>query len=54
MEVEHRAQDDGEEVMETEAATSGEVAEVEMETEGSEAMDSPTSGPGSDVSSCSC
>uniref|UniRef100_A0A8C0I728 E3 ubiquitin-protein ligase RNF213 n=1 Tax=Balaenoptera musculus TaxID=9771 RepID=A0A8C0I728_BALMU len=40
---------DGEEVMETEAATSGEVAEVEMETEGSEAMDSPTSGPGSDT-----
>ncbi|XP_026936735.1 E3 ubiquitin-protein ligase RNF213 isoform X2 [Sagmatias obliquidens] len=49
LEVEHGAQDDGEEVMETEVATSGEVAEVEMETESSEAMDSPTSGPGSDT-----
>lgn len=53
MEVEHKAQDDGEEVMETEVATSGEVAEVEMETASSEAMDNPTPGPGSDVSSCS-
>uniref|UniRef100_A0A8C9CZX4 E3 ubiquitin-protein ligase RNF213 n=1 Tax=Phocoena sinus TaxID=42100 RepID=A0A8C9CZX4_PHOSS len=40
---------DGEEVMETEVATSGEVAEVEMETASSEAMDNPTPGPGSDI-----
>uniref|UniRef100_A0A8C6CC37 E3 ubiquitin-protein ligase RNF213 n=1 Tax=Monodon monoceros TaxID=40151 RepID=A0A8C6CC37_MONMO len=40
---------DGEEVMETEVATSGEVAEVEMETASSEAMDNATPGPGSDI-----
>ncbi|XP_047614339.1 E3 ubiquitin-protein ligase RNF213 isoform X4 [Phacochoerus africanus] len=41
------AQDSDEELMETEAVSSGEAAEADMETESSKATDSPTSEPGS-------
>lgn len=51
MEVGRRAQEDGEEAMETEAVTSQQVADVEMETESPEKNTSPTSGPEHDVSS---
>uniref|UniRef100_A0A2K5Z6W0 E3 ubiquitin-protein ligase RNF213 n=1 Tax=Mandrillus leucophaeus TaxID=9568 RepID=A0A2K5Z6W0_MANLE len=49
--LEHRAEDGREEAMETEASTSGEVAEEAMETEGSEKVEKETSElGGSDVS----
>lgn len=52
MGLEHRAEDGREEAMETEASTSGEVAEEAMETEGSEKVEKETSElGGSDVSS---
>ena len=51
MEVGHRAQEDGEEVMETEAVTSQHVVEVKMETESPETNESPGFRPDHDVSS---
>uniref|UniRef100_A0A4W2FDE0 E3 ubiquitin-protein ligase RNF213-like n=1 Tax=Bos indicus x Bos taurus TaxID=30522 RepID=A0A4W2FDE0_BOBOX len=42
-------QEDGEEAMETEAVTSQQVADVEMETESPEKNTSPTSGPENDI-----
>ena len=51
MKEECLVQEHGEEVMETEAVTSKEVADVEMETESPETSDSPGFGPEHDVSS---
>ncbi|XP_043761210.1 E3 ubiquitin-protein ligase RNF213-like isoform X2 [Cervus elaphus] len=49
VEVGHRAQEDGEELMETEAVTSQQVVEVKMETESPETNDSPGFGPEHDT-----
>ncbi|KAB0367359.1 hypothetical protein FD755_020683, partial [Muntiacus reevesi] len=49
MGVGRRAQEDGEEVMETEAVTSQQVVEVKMETESPETNDSPGFGPEHDT-----